>query len=110
MEQARHDSAQTGETAHHDDSLFYAAATWSAAVRIVVKAEVVRAADKELHDGLSIDRTSCSRFAANQARVLLTAAACVLMQEIRLKAARCSRRRWPRRSGWPRGRARRPAR
>ena len=48
---------------------------------------------KELHDGLQIDRTSCSRFWANQARVLLTAAAYVLMQEIRLKAARtgCAR-------------------
>lgn len=42
---------------------------------------------KELHHGLSIDRTSCSRFWANQLRVLLTAAAYVLMQELRLRAA-----------------------
>ena len=43
---------------------------------------------KELHHGLEIDRTSCSRFLANQLRVLLTAAAYVLMQELRLRAAR----------------------
>ena len=47
---------------------------------------------KELHD-LQIDRTSCSDFWANQFRVLLTAAAYVLMQELRLRAARtnCAR-------------------
>src|SRR5664280_2516887 len=44
---------------------------------------------KELHD-LQIDRTSCSDFWANQLRVLLTAAAYVLMQELRLHAARTS--------------------
>ena len=43
---------------------------------------------KELHHGLEMDRTSCSRFWANQLRVTLTAAAYVLMQEIRRKAAR----------------------
>jgi len=41
---------------------------------------------KELHHGLEIDRTSCTNFLANQLRVLLTAAAYVLMQELRLKA------------------------
>jgi hypothetical protein len=41
---------------------------------------------KELHD-LQIDRTSCNDFWANQLRVLLTAAAYVLMQELRLQAA-----------------------
>jgi hypothetical protein len=41
---------------------------------------------KELHS-MEIDRTSCSRFWANQFRVLLTAAAYVLMQELRLSAA-----------------------
>ena len=47
---------------------------------------------KELH-ALHIGRTSCSRFWANQFRVLLTAAAYVLMQELRLRAAgtRCAR-------------------
>jgi len=38
---------------------------------------------KELHDGLALGRTSCSRFWANQFRVLLTAAAYVLLQELR---------------------------
>src|SRR5260370_1342964 len=45
---------------------------------------------KELKLGLEIDRTSCSSFWANQLRVLLTAAAYVLMQELRLRAARTS--------------------
>jgi len=42
---------------------------------------------KELHHGLEIDRTSCTGFWANQLRVLLTAAAYVLMQELRAAAA-----------------------
>ena len=42
---------------------------------------------KELHDGLHLGRTSCMRFWANQLRVHLTAAAYVLMQELRLQAA-----------------------
>lgn len=48
---------------------------------------------KELHEGLRIDRTSCPSFWANQFRVLMTAAAYVLMQELRLRAARtaCAR-------------------
>lgn len=41
---------------------------------------------KELHHGLEIDRTSCTSFLANQLRVLLTAAAYVLWQELRLRA------------------------
>jgi len=47
---------------------------------------------KELHHGLEIDRTSCSRFLANQLRGLLTAAAYVLYQELRLRAARTALR------------------
>ena len=48
---------------------------------------------KELKLGLEIDRTSCTSFKANQLRVLMTAAAYVLMQELRLKARRtgCAR-------------------
>ena len=42
---------------------------------------------KELHHDLELDRTSCTSFKANQFRVLLTAAAYVLMQEIRRRAA-----------------------
>lgn len=47
---------------------------------------------KELHDGLALGRTSCSRFWANQFRVLLTATAYVLLQELRLQAqgTRCA--------------------
>jgi len=45
---------------------------------------------KELHHGLEMDRTSCSSFWANQLRVFLTAAAYVLMQEIRLRLSRSS--------------------
>ena len=41
---------------------------------------------KELKNGLQIDRTSCTSFMANQLRVLLTAAAYVLFQELRLHA------------------------
>lgn len=48
---------------------------------------------KELHLGLSLDRTSCPSFWANQFRVLLTAAAYVLMQELRLCAKHTSRAR-----------------
>jgi hypothetical protein len=48
---------------------------------------------KELKHGLEIDRTSCTSFKANQFRVLMTAAAYVLMQELRLHARRtgCAR-------------------
>jgi len=38
---------------------------------------------KELHDGIAFDRLSCTRFLANQARLLLYAAAFVLYQELR---------------------------
>jgi Transposase DDE domain group 1 len=43
---------------------------------------------KELHDGMQIGRTSCSNFWANTFRVVLTAAAYVLMQEMRLHLAK----------------------
>jgi len=48
---------------------------------------------KELHHDVAIGCTSRSRFWANQLRVLLTAAAYVLVQELRLRAARtpCAR-------------------
>jgi len=41
---------------------------------------------KELKYGMAIDRTSSSSFLANQFRVLMTAAAYALLQELRLKA------------------------
>ena len=43
---------------------------------------------KELHHGPEIDRTRCRRFLATQLRGLLSAAAYVLYQELRLRAAR----------------------
>ena len=48
---------------------------------------------KQLKLGLEIDRTSCTSFLANQFRVLMTAAAYVLMNELRLRARRtgCAR-------------------
>ena len=129
LNHARAESARTGHTAHVYAETRYAAATWSDARRVVIKAEVVRLDDreprdnprfvvtnlrhaprylyekvycargdienriKELLDGLQIDRTSCCRFWPNQLRVLMTAAAYVLMQELRLRAARtaCAR-------------------
>jgi hypothetical protein len=42
---------------------------------------------KELHYGLGFDRTSCTRFWANAFRVLLTAAAYVLLQTLRSRLA-----------------------
>jgi hypothetical protein len=42
---------------------------------------------KELHYGLGFDRTSCSRFWANAFRVLLTAAAYILLQALRARLA-----------------------
>jgi hypothetical protein len=119
-------SERTGATERVYGECRYAAKRWDRERRVIIKAEVVRHADrdprdnprfvvtnlkrtpqrlyegvycmrgeienriKELHHGLSFDRTSCSRFLANQLRVLLTAAACVLMQEIRTAASRTS--------------------
>lgn len=42
---------------------------------------------KELHHGLEIDSTSCTRFWANQLRGLMRAAVYVLMQELRHHAS-----------------------
>jgi hypothetical protein len=122
MRRARQLSRHSGKTEHIYGEVRYAARTWPCLRRVIIKAEVVRAADKdpkdnprfvitnmkqspqwiyervycqrgdienrikELHD-LEIDRTSCTSFWANQFRVLLTAAAYVLMQELRLRAA-----------------------
>jgi len=52
---------------------------------------------KELHHGVALGRTSCTRFWANQLRVLLSAAAYILLQEVRLRAART---RWARAQVW----------
>jgi hypothetical protein len=43
---------------------------------------------KELHHGLEMDRTGCTRFLANQFRVLLALAAYILFQDLRRRAAK----------------------
>jgi hypothetical protein len=122
MRRARQLSRRSGKTEHIYGEVRYKAGKWPHLRRVIIKAEVVCAADKdpkdnprfvitnmkqspqwiyehvycqrgdvenrikELHD-LDIDRTSCTSFWANQFRVLLTAAAYVLMQELRLRAA-----------------------
>jgi hypothetical protein len=122
MRRARQLSRRSGKTEHIYGEVRYKAGKWPCQRRVIIKAEVVRAPDKdprdnprfvitnmkqspqwiyervycqrgdienrikELHD-LEIDRTSCTSFWANQFRVLLTAAAYVLMQELRLRAA-----------------------
>ncbi len=122
MRRARQLSRHSGKTEHIYGEVRYKAGKWPGLRRVIIKAEVVRAADKdpkdnprfvitnmkqspqwiyehvycqrgdienrikELHD-LEIDRTSCTSFWANQFRVLLTAAAYVFMQELRLRAA-----------------------
>ncbi len=88
-------SERSGRTEHVYGEARYAAQTWERERRVIYKAEVVRHPGKEPKDNprfvvtnlLQIGRTSCSRFWANQLRVLLTAAAYLLMQEVRLKAA-----------------------
>jgi Transposase DDE domain group 1 len=124
MKRARRASELSGQTEHVYGECRYATRkTWPWKRRIIYKAEVVRAANKEpkdnprfvvtnlkqnpqwiyektycqrgevenrikeLHEGMQIDRTSCSSFLANTFRVLLTAAAYVLMQEMRLHLA-----------------------
>ena len=124
MKRSRHASEISGQTEQVYGECRYATKkTWPWKRRIIYKAEVVRAANKEpkdnprfvvtnlkqspqwiyektycqrgdvenrikeLHDGMQIGRTSCSNFLANTFRVLLTAAAYVLMQEMRLHLA-----------------------
>jgi Transposase DDE domain group 1 len=121
MKRARRASEISGQTEHVYGECQYATRkTWPWKRRLIYKAEVVRAPNKEpkdnprfvvtnlkqspqwiyeqvycqrgdvenrikeLHDGMQIGRTSCSNFLANTFRVLLTAAAYVLMQEMRL--------------------------
>ncbi len=124
MKLARRASELSGQTEHVYGECQYATKkTWPWKRRVIYKAEVVRATNKEpkdnprfvvtnlkqspqwiyektycqrgdvenrikeLHDGMQIGRTSCSNFLANTFRVLLTAAAYALMQEMRLRLA-----------------------
>jgi hypothetical protein len=125
MKRARWQSEISDQTEHVYGQCRYATRqTWPWKRRVIYKAEVVRAANKEpkdnprfvvtnlkqspqwiyeqvycprgdvenrlkeLHDGMQIGRTSCSNFWANTFRVVLTAAAYVLMQELRLHLAK----------------------
>jgi hypothetical protein len=125
MKRARWQSEISDQTEHVYGQCRYATRqTWPWKRRVIYKAEVVRAANKEpkdnprfvvtnlkqspqwiyqkvyclrgdvenrikeLHDGMQIGRTSCSNFWANTFRVMLTAAAYVLMQEMRLHLAK----------------------
>ena len=123
MRRARQLSQRSGKTEHIYGEVRYKAGKWPGLRRVIIKAEVVRAADKdpkdnprfvitnmkqspqwiyervycqrgdienrikELHD-LEIDRTSCTSFWANQFRVLLTAAASVLIAGVALASCR----------------------
>jgi Transposase DDE domain group 1 len=118
---ARRRARTRGRTVQLFAETRYAAKTWGAQRRVLIKAEVLiypgrppkdnvrfvvtnlphRPARayalycgrgdmenrlKELQQGLASDRTSCARFAANQFRLLLTAAAYVLFQALRWQA------------------------
>jgi hypothetical protein len=124
MKRARRAAQASGQTEHvYDECLYRTRTSWPWKRRVIYKAEVVRAEEKEpkenprfvvtnlkqspqwiyeqvycqrgdienrikeLHDGMEIGRTSCTDFWANQFRVLMTAAAYVLMQELRLGLA-----------------------
>lgn len=54
--------------------------------RVYSQRAVIENRIKELLLGLNLDRSSCNSFFANQFRMLLTVAAFVLLQELRLKA------------------------
>jgi hypothetical protein len=117
----REQSLASGRTEHRYTELTYGAGTWDRERRVILKAEVVQLAGREMRDNprfvvtnlkgsprriyqriycqrgeienrikelfdVALDRTSCSRFYANQLRVLLAAAAYALLQEVRLAA------------------------
>lgn len=113
LEQARAEFAATGEKVRRLHAVGYAAGSWPHERRTVIKAEVTEQGDnpryvvtnmrggplvlynfyagrgepenriKELKCDLAIDRTSCHSFLANQFRLLLHAAAFVLLSFVR---------------------------
>jgi hypothetical protein len=113
LQAARAEHARTAEKVRRIHSARYAAKLWPHRRRVLIKAEVTEKGDnprfvvtnlrgraagrynlyaargemenriKELKCDLQIDRTSCHRFAANQFRVLLHAAAFVLCGALR---------------------------
>jgi len=113
LQAARAEHERTAEKVRRLHEAQYAAGTWSHVRRVLIKAEVTDRGDnprfvvtnlrgaaaglydlyaargemenriKELKCDLRIDRTSCHRFAANQFRVLLHAAAYLLLCALR---------------------------
>jgi hypothetical protein len=114
LAQARDEHRQTQSKVRHLHEVRYAAGSWPAERRVIVKAEVTAQGDnlrfvvtslegdtpddlyaryaergdvenriKELKNDLAADRTSCHRFLANQARLLLHAVAFVLLTLLR---------------------------
>ncbi len=113
MAVAREQFAQTGEKVRNVCEEMYAAGSWPHQRRVVIKAEVMEQGEnprfvvtslsgepealdnlygergdmenriRELKRDLAMDRTSCHRFLANQFRVLLHAAAFVLLSFLR---------------------------
>jgi len=110
---ARAECAATGEKVRRLHDVGYAAESWARLRRVLIKAEVSAQGDnpryvvtslggdplllydlyarrgeaenriKELKCDLAMDRTSCHRFLANQSRLLLHAAAFVLLSVVR---------------------------
>jgi hypothetical protein len=109
---------ESGQSEREFDERFYAARSWSHERRVILKAEAIPYAGREMKNNprfvvtnlrhkpervyeiycgrgdaenrikelkcdLSIDRTSCTSFVANQFRVVMTAAAYLLFQELR---------------------------
>ncbi|MGD0123995.1 MAG: transposase [Terriglobia bacterium] len=76
MQQARKLSEESGQTEHLYGEGRYSAESWLLERRVTFEAEVVGIENRlrELHRGLEVDRTSCSKFWASQLRVLMTAA------------------------------------
>ena len=117
MRDARAIHAETGEKAQRYGEFHYAAESWPRERRVIVKAEVMSEGEnprfvvtnrhlapealyrfycqrgdpenriKELKEGLCADRLSCHRFWPNQFRLLLHAAAYILMQAMRAALA-----------------------
>jgi hypothetical protein len=91
--------AQTNEKQRLFGELVYGAETWDRERRVIIKAEPQTLYDevycqrgdaenriKEQQLGLFADRTSCHDFVANQFRVLLSAAAYLLVDHLRRQA------------------------
>jgi len=111
---------ESGQSEREFDERFYAARSWPHKRRVILKAEAIPYAGREMKNNprfvvtnlrhkpervyenycgrgdaenrikelkcdLSIDRTSCTSFVANQVRVVMTAAAYLLFQELRWK-------------------------